>query len=181
MSEIGSLSQLPIGLAIELIGSDKNSAVFLAGREDDNIGRDPLVGFDLDYIAHFQILAQDVGAASFGDQLVALVIGLLVSFLAVVVVYPFFEEGEGQHEGEGSHVGEEEAHFEHVDELAEGYQQVEEVEEVLKLIVEDQGQEGEEGVLAVDDEVGFLYALGEQFAVHIDQSLLGKGSRSAEQ
>ena len=57
VSEIGSLSQLPIGLPIELIGSDKDSAVFLAGREDDHIRRYPLIGFDLYNIAHFQIFA----------------------------------------------------------------------------------------------------------------------------
>lgn len=95
MSEIGSFSQFPIGLPIELIGPNKDSAILLAGREDDHISRYPLVGFYFDYIAHFQILAQDLSAACFGDQLVALVVCFLISFLAVVVVDSFLEEGEG--------------------------------------------------------------------------------------
>ena len=132
-------------------------------------------------MAHFDIFAHDLNGSRSGDMRVGLTIGLLVSLLAVVVVNGLLDQREPQHESEGGDVGEEEADLEHIDELAEGDQQIEEVEEVLELVVEDQGQEGHLGVLGVDDQVGLLDVAGVDVAVHVDHSGLGDGAWTSEE
>lgn len=56
MREPNSLPQLPIGLAIELVGSYEDRSVFLASAENDDIGWDALVALDLNDMADLKIL-----------------------------------------------------------------------------------------------------------------------------
>jgi hypothetical protein len=132
-------------------------------------------------MAHFDIFTHDLNGSHFGDMRVCLAIGLLISFLAVVVINCLLDQREPQHKSQRSDIGEEKAHFEHIDELTQGDEQIKEIEKVFELVVEDQGQEGQFRVLGVDDEVGFLDVGGVDVSVHVDDSRLGNGSWAGEE
>lgn len=63
-------------------------------------------------------------------------VGLLVAFLTIVIVIGLLEECEAENEKKGGEIGKKETYFEHADELAEGYEEEEEVEEVAELVEE---------------------------------------------
>lgn len=94
MCGISRFSQLPVSLTIQLVGSDKHGTVFLAGGQDNHICGDSLVGFYFDNMSHFDIFAHDLHWSRFGDMYIGLTIGLLISFLSVVIVDGFFDERE---------------------------------------------------------------------------------------
>jgi Na+-transporting methylmalonyl-CoA/oxaloacetate decarboxylase gamma subunit len=180
VGEGDGLAQLPIGLAIELVGADEDSAILLRSAENDQIGRDALVGFDLNHLSYLQVATQDLPRAGLLDERVGLVVGFLVALLAVVVVVGLLEEREAEDEEEGREVGEEEADLEHADELAERDEEEEEVEEVAELVVEHQRQEGDPAVLAVVQQVRLADAQRVDVPVQVDHPLLGHWSRTGE-
>lgn len=78
-----------------------------------------MVGFNLDDVSHFEIFAVDFFGPCFFDESICMVVGLFISFFAVIVVVGLFEKSESEYKCEWCDVSEEETYFEHIDELTE--------------------------------------------------------------
>lgn len=141
MSEVGRFPQFPISFSIQLIRSDKNRSILLTGRQYDHICRYSLIGLDLDNMANFEIFTKDLFGSSPLEQSIGLIIGLKISFFAIVIIIGFFKESEAKYQCKGCDVCEEKTNFEHIDELAECDDEEEEIEEVSELVVKHQRQE----------------------------------------
>lgn len=119
MSEFYSLPQLPICFSIQLISPDEDCAVFIAGAEDGTICWNSLIGLNLNNVAHFHIPTQNVPSPRLLYQGVNLIICFAVPSFSIEIIVGLFEQSKAEDEDQGGHIGEEEAHFEHVNELTE--------------------------------------------------------------
>lgn len=119
MGKLNCFSELPISFTVQLVSPNENCPVVVAGAQDYAVRWDSLIGFNLDDMAHLQILAGNVSPARLLDQRINLIVGLAVSFFPVEVIVGLLQECKSEDEDEGGDVGEEKAYLKHVDELAE--------------------------------------------------------------
>ena len=148
------LSKLPISLTVELISLDKDSTALLSGLEEDKIGWNALILFNLDDLTHF-----DVPGGDRHDSTETLLLALQDSILRIVqlfvpaepikVINTFFDHCDHEYEGKRCDVSEEEADFEKGHELTDCDDQEEHVKEELELIVEHFEDKREDVVLLV--------------------------------
>ena len=97
MSEFDSFSQFPISFPIELISSDEDSSILFTCAEDDAIGGNSLIRFDLNDISYFDLTTSDLFASWFVNEGVFLIIGFLISLLPIPIIIGFFEKGKAKH------------------------------------------------------------------------------------
>lgn len=172
LSLLYGFPELPISLTIQLVGSDKDSPFRVFRIEDYHISGNALVGLNLYDVTDLDVHRQHLLPASISDGCVLSGIRLLVTLLSVDIVVGLFHHGKSQNQQQRSDVCEQEAHLEHIHQLAEGDQQEEQVEEVPELVVEHQREERLHCVLAVIYDIGLLHRLRVDLPVEKHQALL---------
>ncbi|KAI0560601.1 phospholipid-transporting ATPase IIA [Gracilaria domingensis] len=136
-----------MGLAVDGLGRN--------GLEQDAVCRHAIVGFQQQHVSDANVLAGDadgigrVGALSAQQQGVRKLVEAVVALVARNVVKGLLGHGDEQHEDERAKVGPEKADAQRGDELRARDEQEEQVVEHAELLVENERDEGEEGVLAV--------------------------------
>lgn len=138
MCEFDGLSELPVSLSIQLISSDKNSIIFLTSTQDNAVGRYALIWFNLNNIAHFNILTENVSSSWFLYESIHLVISLIISSFTINVIICFFDKRKAKDKNKRCNIGKQETNFKHVHKLTERNNKEKHIEEISELMIQHQ-------------------------------------------
>ena len=109
LNKANSISRLPVSLAIELVRSDEDSALFFICFEQHAICRNSAIFVHLEDIADSEFLAGHFLHPFRPQHFVHSVVQLFISLVALEVIPSFFDHSDREHEGQGSQESEQES------------------------------------------------------------------------
>jgi hypothetical protein len=150
LSHDAGLAQFPIGFSVQLICPNEHSALPLCRVEKQAISRESLILMNFQNVTNTDIRTRlHVPRSALLQVFVHRVVDILVFSEPLDVVESFFNHCDCEHEHQRRNVRKHEAHFEGRVKLGHRDQQEEHIVEELELVVQNDGQKGENVVFRV--------------------------------